>query len=52
MILEVDSLSPHRLRLNTPLMAMAGIAVAVIFALPEQVGSQLLVGLGYGLLST
>ena len=49
-LLEVDFLSTHRFRLNTPLMAIAGIAVAVIFSLTDQVGSQVLVGLGYGLL--
>ncbi len=49
-LLEVDFLSTHRFWLNIPLMAIAGIAVAVIFSLTDQVGSQVLVGLGSGLL--
>jgi hypothetical protein len=35
-LLEVDFLSTHRFWLNIPLMAIAGIAVAVIFSLTDQ----------------
>ena len=49
-LLEVDFLSTHRFWLNIPMMAIAGIAVAVIFSPTDQLGSQTLVGLGFGLL--
>ena len=49
-LLEIGFLSKHRFWLNVPLLAIAGIAVTVIFSLTDQVGSQALVGLGFELL--
>ena len=49
-LLEVDFLTTHRFWANIPLMAIAGIVVAMIFSPTDQLGSQALVGLGFGLL--
>jgi hypothetical protein len=49
-LLGVDFRSTYRFWVNIPLMAIAGIAVSVIFSPTYQLGSQVLVGLGFGLL--
>jgi Zn-dependent protease len=49
-LLEVDYFSTHRFWVNIPLTAVAGIAVALIFSPADQLVSQVLVGLGFGLL--
>ena len=49
-LLGVDFLSTHRFWLNIPLVMIVGIAVAVIFSPTDELGSQALVGLGFGLL--
>jgi Zn-dependent protease len=49
-LLGVDFRSTYRFWVNIPLMAIGGIAVSVIFSPTDQLGSQMLVGLGFGLL--
>lgn len=49
-VLGVDYVLASRAWLNLPLMAIVGIVIALIFAPVEQLSSQILVGIGYGIL--